>query len=318
MKAWKIGLLGVLLFIFFMTGCQGTSREVVLTLNHREVTKPEFMLYLYEVTQDFKLIGGDDIWETDFDGQSAEDLVKERTLSTIQNVILTIQQAQKYGVTLTEEDKKIAKEEADREWETMTEENHEKIRISKEMLYGVMEDTQLYKKVYQEVTKDYELSEADFKAYLEEHRKTYEDAFTQYVLGSILVKDEATAKQVVQKARAGEDFQNLFQQYEIDGGKKNLGGEMETYKASVESIFGIEFDLEVGEVSEPLKKEEGYFILKVKDKNVPEGKQLEAIARTDYENGMKKQIFNTEFERWLENAKIERNEEVWNQVEMIP
>ena len=46
----------------------------------KAISKSEYMLYLYEATRDFNEIGGNDIWETDFDGQSAENVVKKEHL----------------------------------------------------------------------------------------------------------------------------------------------------------------------------------------------------------------------------------------------
>ncbi|NLK36602.1 MAG: hypothetical protein GX299_00745 [Epulopiscium sp.] len=318
MAGWKRLMVLLFLLIPFATGCSGTSQEIVATINDTKVTKPEFMLYLYEVTQDFKMIGGEDIWETDFDGQSAEELVKERTLTTIQNVLLSIEQAQKYGVTLQEEDKEAAKQEGDALWESMTEEEQKQVGISKENLYRVMENTKLYQKVYQEMTKDYELSDEDFQKYYEKNSDSYKDSYTQYTLSSILVSEKSTAEKVVKKARAGEDFQSLFHQYEISEEEKEIGGQMETYKENLESVFGVDFDLEVGDISEPLYTQEGYFILKVDDKNILDDTKLKELAKADYTNGMKQQIFNAEYNIWLSEAKVEKNEEVWKEIKMLP
>ncbi len=318
MANWKKMMMMLFLLIPLAAGCSTASQEVVVTINETKVTKPEFMLYLYEVTQDFKLIGGEDIWETDFDGQSAEELVKERTLTTIQNVILTTEQAQQYGVLLSEDDKAAAKKEGETIWGSMTEDEKKQINITKDDLYRVMEDTQLYKKIYQEMTKDYELSDTDFQNYFQKNFSEYQDSYTQYKLSSILVSDKTVAQEVVKKARAGEDFQSLFQQYEVSAEEKKVGGQMETYKENLESVFGVEFDLGVGEISEPLYTEEGYFILKVDEKNVLDNSKLEELAKADYTNGMKQQIFNKEYNIWLAEAKIEKNEEALKAIKMFP
>lgn len=313
-----VGLLCALSLLF--TGCTvSKQQETIVTINNREILKPEFMLYLYEATQDFKYIGGNDIWETDFDGQSAEDLVKERTFTTIKTVILSCQKAPQYGVTLTEEDKALAKENGDKEWENMTQEQHEVVNITKEEMYRVMEDTLTYAKVYEAVTKDYQLSPTDFQAYFAQKRESYETQYTKYTVSSILVKDEARAKEVAQKAREGQDFESLFEQYDED--EYELAedrGVMETFKGNLDTIFGIDFTLEAGEISQPLKTVDGYFIIRVDSKELPTEEELNNIAEVDYVAIRKRQIFDSELAQWTAEASIQRNEEQWNQLRMIP
>lgn len=313
-----IGLLCVLLMLF--TGCTaGNQQETIITINNREIKKPEFMLYLYEATQDFKYIGGNDIWETDFDGQTAEELVKERTFSTIKTVILSCQKAGRYDVRLTEEDKALAKENGDAEWEAMTPEEQEAIGITKEEIYRVMEDTLTYSKVYEAVTKDFQASPADFEAYLETHQEEYQNQYTKYTVSSILVKEEETAREVAQKAREGQDFKELFQQYDQDLQEQaDDGGVMETFKANLDTAFGVDFTLEEGEISQPLKTAEGYFIIRVDRKQIPTQEEIENIAQADYTAIRKRQIFEGELAQWTAEAAIEKNDEAWNQIEMIP
>ncbi len=57
----------------------------------KAISKSEYILYLYEATRDFNEIGGNDIWETDFDGQSAENVVKKkRAFITMVHVKVTV------------------------------------------------------------------------------------------------------------------------------------------------------------------------------------------------------------------------------------
>jgi len=307
------------LFSLIFSGCsRGIGKsENVAKINNREISKSEFMLYLFEATQDFKSIGGNDIWDTDFDGQSAEELVKERAFSALQNVILTGQKAEFYGVKLTAEDKVLAKEEAEEELKSMTEDQKKAVGVSAEQMQKIMEDTFLYRKVYAEVIKGYQPSDMDFQAYYEQNKARYADTYTEYTLKSILVKDEATAAEIVKKAKAGEDFQKLFEQYELDKKEKETGGIIETYKGHLESVFGMEFNLGPGEISEPLKTNEGYFVLRVENKRLLEKEELSEMVKKEYTETMKRQLFTNEFTRWTEEAKIEKNEEVWASIEMV-
>ena len=125
----------VILFCLSLIALAGCSKPIpkgdtIATINGKAISKSEYMLYLYEATKDFNAIGGDDIWETDFDGQSAEDVVKERAFVTMLHVKVTSDKASKYQVSLSDEEKTSAKIDGDAELASMTEEQKNIISIS--------------------------------------------------------------------------------------------------------------------------------------------------------------------------------------------
>ena len=102
-------LLGLLLAgMLCLTACGGASEftdEVVLKVGEQEIMKSEYMVYLYTTTKSFISAAGEDVWNMDFDGQTADELVEERTISTIQSVIAAKEYAAANGIALTEEQK---------------------------------------------------------------------------------------------------------------------------------------------------------------------------------------------------------------------
>ena len=59
-----------------LSGCS-TAKETadenyVVKINGETVSREEFNIYMYETQKSFEALGGEDIWETDFDGRSAE------------------------------------------------------------------------------------------------------------------------------------------------------------------------------------------------------------------------------------------------------
>ena len=134
----------VILFCLSLIALVGCSKPIpkedtIATINGKAISKSEYMLYLYEATKDFNAIGGDDIWETDFDGQSAEDVVKERAFVTMLHVKVTSDKANKYQVSLSDEEKASAKIDGDAELASMTEEQKNIISISDQDMYKIME-----------------------------------------------------------------------------------------------------------------------------------------------------------------------------------
>ena len=107
MKSKIKGLLCLLLAAFSLTACVDSSVEdvAVMKIDGQEIMKSEYMVYLYTTTKSFVSAAGEDVWSMDFDGQTADELVEERTINTIQSVIAAKEYAEANGIALTEEQK---------------------------------------------------------------------------------------------------------------------------------------------------------------------------------------------------------------------
>ncbi|HDR7387816.1 TPA: peptidylprolyl isomerase PrsA [Bacillus toyonensis] len=83
----------------------------------------------------------------------------------------------------------------------------------------------------------------------------------------ILVKDEATAKKVKEELGQGKSFEELAKQYSEDTGSKEKGGDLGYFTAGkmVKEFEDAAYKLKKDEVSEPVKSQFGYHIIKVTD-----------------------------------------------------
>lgn len=302
--------------VLFLTGC--TSHSYVAKINEEEISKSEFMLYLYEAQKNFESIGGSDIWDTDFEGRTAQEVAKDSALNALQIVVISAQKASKYDLSLTEEEKQKAQEEGKSTLELMSVSEKETISITEKELYNIMYEKMLYSKVYDEVTKSFELSEADFQNFYEQGKEQFYDMYTMFTVKMILVEDSKTANEVAAKAKAGEDFQTLFETYEADEEEKKKNTSMQVYRGDLESMFNIKFNLEAGAVTDALEAPEGYYIIKIEDKKLPTEDELIEKTKQYYIGMMQQKLFSDEYQKWLNESKIEKNEEIWNQIQLIP
>ena len=88
----------------------------------------------------------------------------------------------------------------------------------------------------------------------------------------ILVKDEATAKKVKEELGQGKSFEELAKQYSEDTGSKEKGGDLGFFGPGkmVKEFEEAAYKLKKDEVSEPVKSQFGYHIIKVTDIKEPE------------------------------------------------
>lgn len=103
--------------------------------------------------------------------------------------------------------------------------------------------------------------------------KELKDNYKPQVKAShILVKDEATAKKVKEELGQGKSFEELAKQYSEDTPSKEKGGDLGFFEHGkmVKEFEDAAYKLKKDEVSEPVKTQFGYHIIKVTDIKEPE------------------------------------------------
>ena len=117
------------------------------------------------------------------------------------------------------------------------------------------------------------------------------------------MEDEATAKEVLEKVNAGEDFAELAKEYSTDGTAEN-GGDLGFFGTGqmVEPFEKAAFALEIGEVSDIVETEYGFHIIKVTDKQ--EAKEaVFADHKEEIKEILIEEEMNANYATWLEELK---------------
>ena len=318
MKRKKKGLLGILLAgLLCLTACGGSAGfkdEAVLKINDQEIMRSEYMVYLYTTTKSFVSAAGQDVWSMDFDGQTADELVEERTISTIQSVIAAKEYAAANGIALTEEQKAEAKTAVEQFMAGVSEEDLVKMGVDAEKLQPLMEDSYLYTLVHQEIAAECDVDAGDMEAYYQTNKDQLKKDYTSLKLQTILQDDGEKAAEAADRAKKGEDFASLFEEYDIDPAAEN-GGEMTVYQTYLENSFGLTDEMEAGDVAGPLQIGEGYFILKAVEKTVPTEEEVKELAESNYRTEVQTSYTEARFAELMKGQTVEKMADVWETLE---
>jgi parvulin-like peptidyl-prolyl isomerase len=122
----------------------------------------------------------------------------------------------------------------------------------------------------------------------------------------LIVSTEAQANLILQRIRSGEaDFTDMVQTHSIDSWSKAKDGVIEKYRVGerrLDYLQGVAFDLEIGEISEPVRAPGGYALIKVLAKYPERQMSFDEVAPV-----VKQSVIATEREalltELLENAR---------------
>jgi len=105
------------------------------------------------------------------------------------------------------------------------------------------------------------ITEDSLKSYFEKHREEYQHPGKREIQ-QIYVEDENLAGNIVIRARRGEDFARLFRRYNEKEAFKNNEGISQITKGRT-GIGKSSFELNIGEISDPIKVGQGFQIIKL-------------------------------------------------------
>lgn len=146
------------------------GRDYVAKIDGSPVSLSEYYIFLYEQINLFEEIGGSDIWEIDFDGETAEDVAKRNALQRLALVRAAARQAKRMELALSPAEEQEALDSARQVLAEMNPETVRECGLTAARAARVMEDRLLLNKVYAQVTDNIMLSESDFEEYVRQYR----------------------------------------------------------------------------------------------------------------------------------------------------
>lgn len=119
----------------------------------------------------------------------------------------------------------------------------------------------LSEKIYNAVTKDAKVTDAQITKYYNENKSQYVVAESRDVR-HILVKTKAQANKIYDQLKAGANFAALAKKYSQDEGSKATGGKLTIIRGQTVAPFDTTaFLLTTNQISRPVKTEFGYHVI---------------------------------------------------------
>jgi len=182
-------------------------------------------------------------------------------------------------------------------------------------LDALKKDVEDYLKLTKLMEQHIEITDEEMKTYFEENKDLFGQV-EQVRASHILVEDESTAKEIKQKLKDGADFAELAKEFSTDTETKDNGGELGFFaKGTMVAEFEeAAFKLEVNQISDPVKSEYGYHIIKVEERKEAKEADFEE-NKTDIKARLLDQKMQTEYTTWLEEKK--KDYDIENSLESV-
>ncbi len=160
-----------------------------------------------------------------------------------------------------------------------------------------------------------EITDEELKTYFDENKDSLGEA-EQVKASHILVEDEATAKEIKQKLTDGADFAELAKEYSTDEGTKENGGELGFFARGtmVTEFDDVAFALPINEISDPVKTDYGYHIIKVEEKKEAKEANFDD-SKEEIKETLIDQKLESEYSTWLEEKK--KDYDIENSLESV-
>lgn len=301
------GILALALTAGSLTGCQIGNTEFVMStatmnsktvfsINDKSCSIQEAKLYFCNFKNLYGDVYGVDLWDYDFKGQSLPDYVKDVTISELTRIVCMDLLAEEHEITLSKDEKELVSKAASEYYDSLSEDEIDYMGVRKADIEDFYSHYALAEKLYQTLTEGIDEEVSDDEARVIRVQQIY-------------VANQNTADAVNEKLQAGEDFETVAASY-------NEKTPVETTVARgvyPKAVEDVAFNLDNGGESSMITAEDGYYFIKCLNKFEQEltqdNKATILIQR-------EKEQFDDVYAEYLENAKNELNEKLWDSIEI--
>ena len=303
MKKWQ-GLAVVFLCLLLLAvAISGCGKKVAATVNGTEI-------YLEDVDKEVDQI------LSQHQGEEQTDAMKKQFRQTVLDYQieneLVLQEAKKKKIKATESEIQAQLDQMKKMFSNPTDfdnmlmqqgmnEDEFKERITQDLIV---------KKTTDPLYKDVKVTDDEAQSYYNNNLTLFQEP-GKIQLSQIVLGTKGKAEKIVDKLKKGEDFAELAKKNSIDGLTRDSDGDIgwKTEDDIDKELKEAAFSLEVGEVSDPIKTDAGYVIIKATNEELVKQKTFEE-AKDEVEQSLLEQKKTEIYKGWVKKlkkkAKIEK------------
>lgn len=315
-------------------GSQGTdggtkAEDTALTMEQGSVSMGEARLYAYVMKSQYEAYYGSSIWEMELeDGVTFGDSMKEVITNQLVQMVILSSQAEDYGVSLSDEDNEAVEEYVENFKSNIGVDVMDEEGITEDDVRSVVQKSTLAGNVYQAMLdkEEVELTDeekADATCIKVQHvlisttETTKKDEqgnnvdMTDEEKETYLAEQKAKAEEVLEKAKNGEDFKTLADEYSSENAGFEFSFDKNGYDpvnmtSMVEPFYTAAWQLGEGDISDLVESQYGYHIIKCVSLN---DEEATAAALETVEDNKKATSLDERLNQLMEEAAYTESEE---------
>jgi len=311
----------------FLSGCStdfsdtkivlttGLAKDELFRIEDMSCSRPEIMVYLTNMQNQYENVYGEAIWETEADGTTLEERVKDNALAKMAQVKTMNLMAKTYGIEVTSSEQKSVENAADIYYGSLNNTEITAMGINRETIVSLYREYLIAKKVYEYIIKDVNPEVSDDEArnitieYIMIHNYTLDGAGRKIRMDT----DEehaayARAVEAHDRAAAGEDFDLLVAEYsDSEEFTVSLG------KDDIDNVYlkTTLFDLANGEMTDVMTVDDGYMIALCLSTYNLEETDLNKITIVEREREM---VFGQKYDEYVGDLTRKLNDKLWEEI----
>lgn len=332
MKVWKkiiaVGLT-VACTVIGLTACgavgdtkvvftTGFGKDEVFRIGDEICTEAEMMVYLTTTQNQYENVYGKEIWNTELEGVTLEENVKETVLAKIAQIKTMYLLAREKGVVLEEAEEIQIKQAAGEYFDSLNDTERKLMDVSYELVESLYREYLLAEKVYQHIIQDVnpEISDDEARTITVQHiliKTVMSDGNGKTIPYSEADKQAAydKASEIRELAVNGEqDFGELASEYSEDSNITYSFGKGEMDVAFEKASF----DLGTDEISDVVESEVGYHVIKcinTFNREETDANKLEIVEQR------RKEVFGQEYDAFVSELARKMNQKLWEKITLI-
>ena len=317
-------------------GASAASEDAAVTMEQGSISMGEARLYAYVMKNQYEAYYGPSIWDMEVeDGVTLGDSMKNVITDQLVQTIILNSQAEAYGVSLSDEDNQAVEEYVKNFKTNIGEDVMEKEGFTEDNIRSVVQKSTLAGNVYQAMfdAEEVELTDeekADATCIKVQHvlisttdttKKDDEGNnvdMTDEEKEAYLAEQKEKAEEALTRAKNGEDFQALADEYSSENAGFEFSFDKNGYdpvnmSSMVKPFYTAAWKLGEGEISDLVESQYGYHIIKCVSLNDEEATQA---SITSAENNKKSTSVDEKMSQQINEASYTESE-AWKAYKLV-